>query len=144
MDIEVRGERDRKRARCAFCHEEVPAPELVGCESCRTLLHDECWRELGRCTTTGCAGRATPVEGERCVSCLRLFREEEGPLACSDCQLTIEDLLEHDPDVRSFARQEPFGPGQLTRTQLLILACVLALPALPCLAGLTYALVFGG
>jgi hypothetical protein len=45
--------------RCAYCHDEISGRELdlVACEQCKTVLHDECWHELGHCPLMGCAGR---------------------------------------------------------------------------------------
>ena len=46
-------------ARCAYCHDGITGDEadLVACELCHTVLHDECWRDLGHCPVLGCAGR---------------------------------------------------------------------------------------
>lgn len=41
--------------RCAYCY-ELPRGLLEGCEVCGALLHAECRRELGRCSTLGCSG----------------------------------------------------------------------------------------
>jgi hypothetical protein len=40
-------------ARCAFCHDDVPA-EGFSCPGCGVVLHDGCVRELTRCPTIGC------------------------------------------------------------------------------------------
>jgi hypothetical protein len=47
-------------ARCGYCHETVTGiePDLVACEKCQTVIHDACWRELGRCPVLGCRGAA--------------------------------------------------------------------------------------
>lgn len=46
-------------ARCPYCHAGVDGtePDLVSCRRCRTVLHDECWRELGHCPVLGCPGK---------------------------------------------------------------------------------------
>ena len=46
--------------RCAYCHGGITGgePDLVACERCRTVLHDECWRELGHCPLLGCTGKS--------------------------------------------------------------------------------------
>ena len=45
--------------RCSYCHADVTGhePDLVACGLCHTILHDGCWRELGRCPVLGCVGR---------------------------------------------------------------------------------------
>jgi ribosomal protein L37AE/L43A len=47
---------------CPFCRDELPLfPEhepVWTCSSCSTKLHQECFDELGRCTTLGCRTRA--------------------------------------------------------------------------------------
>lgn len=50
----------RGATRCALCHEGISGEEadLVACDRCHTVLHDECWRELGRCPLLGCVGRS--------------------------------------------------------------------------------------
>jgi hypothetical protein len=46
--------------RCAYCHGGISGaePDLVACERCHTVLHDDCWRELGHCPLLGCAGKS--------------------------------------------------------------------------------------
>ncbi|MEZ0229225.1 MAG: RING finger protein [Planctomycetota bacterium] len=46
------------KARCAYCHEDVTGaePDLVACEHCHTVLHADCYDELGRCPILGCTG----------------------------------------------------------------------------------------
>ncbi|MBI3724787.1 hypothetical protein HY251_12660 [bacterium] len=64
LDVRVlRGERrairgDLGRARCAYCHADVTGeePDLVACESCSTVAHEDCWIELGHCPVLGCKG----------------------------------------------------------------------------------------
>jgi hypothetical protein len=52
------------RTRCPYCHAPISGQEdaLVGCEKCHTVLHDECWTELGHCPILGCTGE-TPERG---------------------------------------------------------------------------------
>jgi hypothetical protein len=47
------------KARCAYCHDEVSGeePDLTACVGCKTVLHDGCWQDLGRCPTLGCSSR---------------------------------------------------------------------------------------
>ncbi|MEZ0229224.1 MAG: hypothetical protein ACAI25_11415 [Planctomycetota bacterium] len=57
------------RARCAYCHDTVTGeePDLVACEVCGTILHSDCYGELGFCPMLGCPGtrpeRAPTREG---------------------------------------------------------------------------------
>lgn len=46
--------------RCAYCHGGIDGgePDLIACEQCHTVLHDECWREHGRCPLLGCVGKS--------------------------------------------------------------------------------------
>ncbi|MBI3723278.1 hypothetical protein HY251_04880 [bacterium] len=46
------------KTRCAYCHEHVTGeePELVACDRCHTVFHEECWAELGHCGVIGCTG----------------------------------------------------------------------------------------
>ena len=46
--------------RCPYCHVDLTPeePALVSCERCRTIHHDACFRENGRCTLLGCGGKA--------------------------------------------------------------------------------------
>lgn len=48
----------RGRPRCAYCHDEVSGSEdgLVACNLCATVIHQECWDELGHCAVLGCEG----------------------------------------------------------------------------------------
>ncbi|MBI3724584.1 hypothetical protein HY251_11610 [bacterium] len=48
------------KTRCSYCHEHVAGdePDLVACEKCATVLHGDCWTDLGRCPILGCTGRA--------------------------------------------------------------------------------------
>jgi hypothetical protein len=53
------------KTRCPYCHGAIAGDEeaLVACESCRTVLHEGCWSEHGRCPILGCSGRK--FEGRR-------------------------------------------------------------------------------
>ena len=42
------------RLRCSYCH-DLAVGTLEGCV-CGTVLHFECWFELGQCPTLGCCG----------------------------------------------------------------------------------------
>jgi hypothetical protein len=60
LEGSVRAVTDKRgRARCPYCREGISGeePDLVACRQCETVLHDECWRELGRCPVLGCRGR---------------------------------------------------------------------------------------
>ncbi len=49
--------------RCPFCREQLSEdhPDLVSCDSCRTLHHGECFAEHGGCTIYGCTGRQSEM-----------------------------------------------------------------------------------
>lgn len=55
---------------CAYCHDPLPhARHDCGCGA---AYHRDCWAELGRCATLGCAGRADADDrrrGGRCPQC---------------------------------------------------------------------------
>lgn len=91
VDISLTSTTKAGPPRCAFCHDDIADAELVACDACRIGLHRECWRELARCPTAGCAGTAAPVHGERCVACYRELRAGE-TLACVDCRVDPEDI----------------------------------------------------
>lgn len=46
------------RPRCAYCHGPVSGeePDLVACDRCATVCHEECWREHGSCPVLACGG----------------------------------------------------------------------------------------
>jgi hypothetical protein len=46
-------------ARCSYCHGDLSGAEtdLDVCRLCGTVIHDSCFRELGRCPVLGCRGR---------------------------------------------------------------------------------------
>jgi hypothetical protein len=46
------------KPRCGFCHEDLTGeePDLVACDRCSTVVHDECWGEHGGCPVMGCPG----------------------------------------------------------------------------------------
>ncbi len=56
------------KTRCPYCHDHLTGeePDLVACERCLSVVHDECWLEHGGCPLLGCEGRsverARPVE----------------------------------------------------------------------------------
>jgi hypothetical protein len=54
-DERVKVEVDRSPNRCPYCHDEVLAAEedWLACADCLARHHDECWRELGRCSSCG-------------------------------------------------------------------------------------------
>jgi hypothetical protein len=41
--------------RCAYCHDAFGLDARIRCPRCSTLLHADCWADLGRCPTLGCA-----------------------------------------------------------------------------------------
>ena len=50
---------------CPFCHDDLSEGDRVGCEACDTVHHADCFEEIGRCTTLGCAGlRAFPISDD--------------------------------------------------------------------------------
>jgi Zn finger protein HypA/HybF involved in hydrogenase expression len=53
------------KARCAYCHDDLTGeePDLVACDQCATVLHAECWSELGACPLLGCTGRSPERAG---------------------------------------------------------------------------------
>lgn len=50
-------------ARCPFCHDALARDdECLSCDTCGTVLHTECHRELlGRCPVLGCEGGSTSL-----------------------------------------------------------------------------------
>ncbi len=69
--VQVLGDRELRAirgangdARCSYCHDHVTGaePDLVACAACNTVLHDACWKELGRCPVLGCSG-SVPERG---------------------------------------------------------------------------------
>lgn len=55
VDVQQRRSRD---STCVYCRDVVELAEILVCTVCRAGFHWECWRELKRCTTPGCAGKA--------------------------------------------------------------------------------------
>ncbi|HBP21021.1 MAG TPA: hypothetical protein DEA08_24950 [Planctomycetes bacterium] len=50
---------------CPYCKDSLESDDRVSCEGCSTVMHDECYAELGKCTTFGCEGRrGLPVVGD--------------------------------------------------------------------------------
>jgi hypothetical protein len=49
-------------AQCAYCHADQEAPSY-SCPGCATLLHPECLREGGGCTSLGCAYKTPRSRG---------------------------------------------------------------------------------
>lgn len=41
--------------RCAYCHDDLDN-KVTACNECRTILHQDCAKELGRCPILGCNG----------------------------------------------------------------------------------------
>lgn len=50
----MRVTRVRAAARCAVCHDAL-VDRVVGCAACDAQGHADCWADLGRCTSIGCA-----------------------------------------------------------------------------------------
>jgi hypothetical protein len=48
---------DLEGRQCPYCKDELQTAQAVSCKDCHTVLHAECFAELGRCTTLGCGGR---------------------------------------------------------------------------------------
>lgn len=47
---------------CPYCRDDLAEASRVACERCQTVHHEECFEELGRCTTAACDGtRGFPV-----------------------------------------------------------------------------------
>ncbi len=46
------------RTRCPYCRENLTGeePNLVACEKCKSVVHDECWKEHDGCPLAGCEG----------------------------------------------------------------------------------------
>lgn len=55
----------RAAARCAVCHDDLDLL-AVACAGCASVGHVECWAELGRCSTLGCA-RGGPGPRRRAI-----------------------------------------------------------------------------
>ena len=50
---------------CPYCKDSLESDDRVSCEGCSTVMHGECYAELGKCTTFGCEGRrGLPVVGD--------------------------------------------------------------------------------
>ena len=50
---------------CPFCKDSLERGDRLSCEGCSTVMHAECYDELGKCTTYGCEGqRGLPVIGD--------------------------------------------------------------------------------
>jgi len=60
---EIKIEVERSPNRCPYCHDEVLSSEddWLACADCLARHHDECWRELGRCSS--CAGERSLALG---------------------------------------------------------------------------------
>ena len=52
MDREIKVEVERSPQRCPYCHGEVDSREedWLACAGCLARHHEDCWRELGRCS----------------------------------------------------------------------------------------------
>lgn len=116
---------------CAFCHAADAA--LVPCQGCGTHLHRECWREIARCTTSGCTSgpeRVTEPEGSLvCVACrggsagVALVRCERcGAHAHGECWRARDRRCPAaacagepapEPGVQCVSCLRPLGPGEL-------------------------------
>jgi hypothetical protein len=58
--LEVERSNPAMGALCPYCGEGIePDEPRVRCERCRTLHHDDCWRDARGCTTYGCAGASS-------------------------------------------------------------------------------------
>lgn len=55
MSIKVTSSNKNENKSCPYCKGDMNDSDLVKtCEPCQTSLHEDCARELGRCTTIGC------------------------------------------------------------------------------------------
>ncbi len=59
-DVDVRVSARPGRGRCAYCHDDLRAPQRT-CEGCGTTYHRDCLGELGGCATPGCAQPGAPT-----------------------------------------------------------------------------------
>ncbi len=51
---------------CPFCRFPIKAgEEVITCPDCQAVLHADCWRENGGCTTYGCASSPQAVAARR-------------------------------------------------------------------------------
>ncbi len=55
MDREIKVEVERSPQRCPYCHDEVDSrdEDWLACAGCLARHHEDCWRELGRCSSCG-------------------------------------------------------------------------------------------
>ncbi|MDF1667461.1 MAG: RING finger protein, partial [Planctomycetota bacterium] len=55
MSIKVKSSTKSENTSCPYCKGDLKESEsLKTCEACQTSLHEECAKEMGRCTTVGC------------------------------------------------------------------------------------------
>ncbi len=73
----------RPAARCAVCHDDLDLL-AVACAGCASVGHVECWADLGRCSTLGCA-RSGPAR--RRVAVVVAERVEAGSGGLWDARL---------------------------------------------------------
>jgi hypothetical protein len=60
--IHLLGALEHRQARCGYCGVTIVPEEVVACNTCEALHHQECWDEFGSCTTFGCGSTAaSPV-----------------------------------------------------------------------------------
>lgn len=81
---------------CQVCGEERPGEPLVGCTSCGTLHHLECWLYVGRCSTFGCGSgdaegnpeelRARNLSPENLRERIREGTRDGTPATCGYCR----------------------------------------------------------
>jgi hypothetical protein len=65
VDLDLRA-REGGPDECPYCHDAVPeeVAQRHTCGGCGVATHPECWAELKRCTTLGCAGIEPPQGGQ--------------------------------------------------------------------------------
>lgn len=55
MSIHVKSTSTSENTSCPYCKGELNDSEPIKtCDACQTSLHEECAKEMGRCTTVGC------------------------------------------------------------------------------------------
>jgi hypothetical protein len=78
-------------AMCPICQSAVqPAEALVTCESCRQVHHDECWSEVGGCSTYGCPRAPAVTKDEQSAAQPRTAWGDTK--TCPVCAETIQSI----------------------------------------------------
>ncbi|MGE0708366.1 MAG: hypothetical protein AB7N76_18805 [Planctomycetota bacterium] len=86
------GATDWSERTCPYCRDSLAEGARLSCEACHSVLHAECYGELGKCTTYGCEGR----RGFPVVDDAGPARIVIGSFACDECGLRTAGCSEGD------------------------------------------------